>query len=60
MLIANFISDHNSQFYRSTLFVSMMNYVNRKQKHMNMKQKGTKLVLRLSDVKSVKICNKMF
>jgi transcription-repair coupling factor (superfamily II helicase) len=54
MLIANFVSDHNSQFYRSTLFVAMMNYVNRKQKHMNMKQKGTKLSLTVSDVKSVK------
>ena len=30
LLIANFVSDANSQFYRSTLFVSIMNYVNRK------------------------------
>ncbi len=32
LLIANFVSDPNSQFYRSSLFVSIMNYVNRKQK----------------------------
>ena len=54
LLIANFVSDHNSQFYRSTLFVSIMNYVNRKQKQMNMKQKASKLSLTVSDVKSVK------
>jgi len=54
LLIANFVSDHNSQFYRSALFVSIMNYVNRKQRQMNMKQKASKLSLTVSDVKSVK------
>ncbi len=54
LLIANFISDHNSPFYHSSIFVSIMNYVNRKQK-MNMKQKGTKLSLTVSEVKSVKM-----
>jgi transcription-repair coupling factor (superfamily II helicase) len=54
LLIANFISDHNSQFYHSALFVSIMNYVNKKQNRMNMKQKATKLSLTISDVKSVK------
>jgi transcription-repair coupling factor (superfamily II helicase) len=54
LLIANFVSDHNSQFYRSALFISIMNYVNRKQQKMNMKQKASKLSLTVSDVKSVK------
>ena len=54
LLIAYFVSDHNSQFYRSALFVSIMNYVNRKQKQMSIKQKATKLSLTVSDVKSVK------
>jgi transcription-repair coupling factor (superfamily II helicase) len=54
LLIANFVSDHNSQFYRSALFISIMNYVNRNQKQMNMKQKASKLSLTVSDVKSVK------
>ena len=31
-----------------------MNYVNRKQKQMNMKQKASRLSLTVSDVKSVK------
>jgi transcription-repair coupling factor (superfamily II helicase) len=53
LLIANFVSDPNSQFYRSTLFVSIMNYVNRKPKQMNMKQKAAKLSLTVSDIKSV-------
>ncbi len=54
LLIAYFVSDPNSQFYRSTLFVSIMNYVNRKQKQMSMKQKASKLSLTVTDVKSVK------
>jgi len=54
LLIANFVSDHNSQFYRSAIFVSIMNYVNRNQRQMNMKQKVSKLSLTVSDVKSVK------
>jgi len=54
LLIANFVSDHNSKFYRSELFISIMNYVNKKQKQMNMKQKASKLSLTVSDVKSVK------
>jgi transcription-repair coupling factor (superfamily II helicase) len=54
LLIANFVSDPNSQFYRSSLFVFVMNYVNRKQKQMNMKQKGTKLSLTISNIGTVK------
>jgi transcription-repair coupling factor (superfamily II helicase) len=54
LLIANFVSDPNSEFYRSSLFVSIMNYVNRKHKHMNMKQKAAKLSLTINDVSSVK------
>ncbi len=54
LLLAYFVSDHNSQFYRSALFVSIMNYVNRKPKQMNMKQKATKLSLTVSDIRSVK------
>ena len=55
LLIAYFVSDHNSKFYQTALFVSIMNYVNRKQSRMNMKQKAAKLSLTVSDVKSVKV-----
>ncbi|MBA4323169.1 MAG: hypothetical protein C0408_10170, partial [Odoribacter sp.] len=51
--IASFVSDKNSQFYRSALFVSIMNYVNRNKRKMTMKQKESKLSLTISDVKSV-------
>jgi transcription-repair coupling factor (superfamily II helicase) len=54
LLIAYFISDPDSRFYRSSLFVSIMNYVNRKPKQMNMKQKASKLSLTINEVKSVK------
>jgi transcription-repair coupling factor (superfamily II helicase) len=54
LLIANFVSDHNSDFYRSALFVSIMNYVNRKKNRMNMKQKASKLSLTVTEVRTVK------
>ena len=54
LLIANFLSDHESHYYRSSLFVSIMNYVNRNPKQMNMKQKASKLSLTVNGVISVK------
>jgi len=54
LLIAYFVSDPNSKFYMSPLFVSIMNYVNRKPRQMNMKQKASKLSLTINDIKSVK------
>jgi transcription-repair coupling factor (superfamily II helicase) len=54
LLIANFVSDQNSQFYRSALFVSIMTYLNKKSQRMKMKQKGSRLSLTVTDVKSVK------
>jgi transcription-repair coupling factor (superfamily II helicase) len=54
LLIASFISDPDSQFYRSSLFVSIMNYVNRKHKQMMMKQKDAKLSMTVYNVVSVK------
>jgi len=53
LMIINFISDPNSSFYRSRLFVSIMNYVNRHQNQMSVKQKESKLSLTVSDVNSV-------
>ncbi len=53
LLIANFISDPTSQFYKSPLFVSIMNYVNRHQKQMSVKQREKKLSLTVSEIRSV-------
>lgn len=54
LLIANFISDPDSPFFRSQLFVSIMTYVNRHQNQMSVKQKEAKLSLTISEIKSVK------
>lgn len=54
LMIANFISDPESPFYRSQLFISIMNYVNRHQKHMSIKQKDSKLSLTIREIQSVK------
>ncbi len=54
LLIAYFVSDQDSSFYRSKVFISVMNYVNMKRRKMDMKQKGNRLSLTISDVISVK------
>jgi transcription-repair coupling factor (superfamily II helicase) len=53
-MIANFISDPGSVYYRSSLFVSVMNYVNRHHKRMSVRQKESKLSLAVADIRSVK------
>jgi len=58
LLIAYFVSDPDSSFYRTSLFVSIMNYVNRHQNHMSVKQKESKLSLTIKGIESVKsACN---
>ncbi|MRR18641.1 transcription-repair coupling factor [bacterium] len=52
-LIANFVTDQSSQFYRTPLFVSVMNFVNRKQDRMTIKQNNSKLSLTVREVTSV-------
>jgi transcription-repair coupling factor (superfamily II helicase) len=52
-LVANFVTDPSSQFYRSPLFHSVMNFVNRKQGTMTVKQNNNKLSLTVRDVSSV-------
>ena len=52
-LVANFVTDPSSQFYRSPLFQSVMNFVNRKQGIMTVKQNNNKLSLTVRDVSSV-------
>jgi len=54
LLIANFISDPASEYYRSPLFVSVMNYVNRHHNRMSVKQKESKLSLTITEIRSVK------
>jgi len=54
LMIASFISDQNSPFYRSRLFISIMNHVNRHQKRMIVKQKESRLSLTITEITSVK------
>ena len=54
LLIASFVSDPGSEFYKSSLFISIMSHINRNPKLMKVKQKETKLSLTVSDVISVK------
>jgi transcription-repair coupling factor (superfamily II helicase) len=59
LLIAYFVSDQKSDYYRSDMFVSIMNYVNRKQRQMNMKQKNSRLSLTVNNVSSVQSAIRM-
>jgi len=47
------VTDQSSQFYRTPLFVSVMNFVNRKQDRMTIKQNNSKLSLTVREVTSV-------
>lgn len=53
ILIANFVTDQSSSFYRSSLFVSVMNYVNRRDRNMAVRQNNNKLSLTVKGVTSV-------
>lgn len=59
-LIANFVTDHESDFYKSRLFVSVMNFVNRKHNTMNVKQNNNKLSLTVKDISSVNAVISLF
>ena len=54
MLIAYFVSDPKSDYYKSQVFGSIMNFVSRKQDRMKVKQKETRLSLSVSDVSTIK------
>jgi transcription-repair coupling factor (superfamily II helicase) len=54
LLIAYFISDQNSKFYKTPLFMSIMKYVGGKHKTMSMKQKDSRLSLTITEIKTVK------
>ena len=45
LLIANFVSDPDSSFYKSPLFSSIMSHINRFPDRMRMRQKDAKLTL---------------
>jgi hypothetical protein len=47
------VADQSAQFYRSALFVSVMNYVNRRQGSMTVKQTNNKLSLTVKGTTSV-------
>ena len=53
LLLANFISDPNSGFYRSTLFVSLMNYLNNNPDKMKLKQNESRLTLTITDIGTI-------
>ena len=54
LFIAHFVSDPSSSFYRDPIFISLMNYINRNQKTMSMKQKNNILSLTIKNATSIK------
>jgi transcription-repair coupling factor (superfamily II helicase) len=53
LLMANFVSDPESAFYRSSLFVSIMSHINRNPERMKMRQREAKLTLTIANVRTV-------
>ena len=59
-LFANFVTDQSSQYYRTPLFISVMNFVNRKKGNMTVKQNNNKLSLSVSGITSVSQARDLF
>ncbi len=53
LLIANFVADQSSPFYRSPLFLSVMDFVNKGHGKMRVKQNNEKLSLTVRDITTV-------
>jgi transcription-repair coupling factor (superfamily II helicase) len=54
LLLANFISDPESRFYKSPAFIRIMGSVNNNHKLMSVKQKDSKLSITIREINSVK------
>ncbi len=59
VLIAHFVADPNSFFYKTALFIAIMNYINSHHKSMSVRQKGNRLSLTIKNVTSVDEANKV-
>jgi transcription-repair coupling factor (superfamily II helicase) len=59
MMIVTFDSDPDSPFYRSSRFASLMNYVNRRQGQMRMRQKENRLTLTVTGINTVNAAHKI-
>jgi len=53
LMIANFVADPESSFYRSSTFLAIMSHINRFPQRMKVKQKESKLSLTITDVGTV-------
>lgn len=53
ILVATFVNDPASDFYRSSLFVSVMNFVNRKRDSITVRQNNNKLSMTVRDIRTV-------
>jgi len=59
MMIITFDSDPDSPFYRSPKFASLMNYVNRRQNQMRMRQKENRLTLTVTEINTISAAHKI-
>lgn len=59
VLIAHFVPDPKSPFYRSQRFIAIMTYINRHQTSMAVRQKDSKLSMTIRSISSVKAANKV-
>lgn len=59
MMIVTFDSNPDSPFYRSPRFASLMNYVNRRQNQMRVRQKENRLTLTVTGINTVNAAHKI-
>lgn len=60
MMVAWFISNPQSPYYSSRIFISVMNFVNRKKDRVTVKQTDSKLSFSVKDISSVAAAIKLF
>lgn len=60
MMVIHFTSDQNSGFYKSKIFVSIINYVNKPYSKFTVKHSETRLSLTIKNISSIKDAKKIF
>ena len=60
MMVIHFTSEQNSGFYESKMFVSIINYVNKRYSKFTVKHTDTRLSLTIKNILSIQDAKKIF
>lgn len=60
MMVIHFTSEQNSEFYKSKMFISIINYVNKRYSKITVKHTDTRLSLTIKNILSIQDAKKIF